>query len=204
MYVLSVAAFLMIMKEIMTKRPIYKRKALKTERESSFRTAERRLDESESRNKNVNTRDYISILKELVCNQKTVKIPVVGNSMAPFLITGRDYVLVQKPDCALKKGDVVLFQRESGDYILHRICKIRKGEVYAIGDAQTIKEGPIQRKQIVGFVIKAQRKGIWINETDLWWRFFQNVWIRIIPFRPFIRKLYGIIVVPHSHRIIDE
>lgn len=141
----------------------------------------------------VDTREYIKALETIIQDYKAIKIPVSGNSMSPFLIPKRDYVIVQLPNRPLKKGDIVLFQRSNGAYILHRISRIRKDDYYVIGDAQTAIEGPIQREQIFGIVVKAQRKGIWIDENDHWWRFFQRVWIRIIPLRPFLRNMYGII-----------
>ena len=154
--------------------------------------------------KYVDTREYVKVLEALLKDHRTVRLPVSGNSMSPFLITARDSVLVREPEQPLKEGDVVLFQRDSGEYILHRICRIKNGEYYIVGDAQTRIEGPIRREQIFGLVIRAQRKGIWIDERDRWWKFFQYVWIRLIPFRPFLRKLYGIIAGPHSHRKTDE
>ena len=143
--------------------------------------------------KKVDTREYITVLEDLLRNQKSVKVPVSGNSMSPFLISERDCVLVQTPKHPLKKGDIVLFKRNSGQFILHRICKIQNGEFYILGDAQTMIEGPVQREQIIGLVVKARRKGIWIDEGDCGWRFFQHVWIRIIPLRPFLRYMYGLV-----------
>lgn len=145
----------------------------------------------DSTKKNLETREYLRILEELLHDHKTVKVPVSGNSMSPFLITERDCVLVQEPKRPLKRGDIVLFQRNSGEYILHRICRTKNDEFYIVGDAQTEIEGPIQRNQIFGHVIKVQRKGIWIDGSNFWWLFFQYVWIRIIPLRPILRKAYG-------------
>lgn len=139
----------------------------------------------------VHTADYIQILENLVHDDRIVGVPISGNSMAPFLISQRDYVVFQKPSRPLKKGDIVFFRRESGEYILHRISRIRNNGYYILGDAQTQMEGPICKDQIFGLVIKIQRKGKWIDSSDFWWKFFEKVWIRIIPFRPFIRKVYA-------------
>lgn len=145
----------------------------------------------EAPEKIVDTRNYVRILEELTKEEKSVGIPVAGNSMAPFLISGRDHVLFQKPDRPLRVGDIVFFQRENGEYVLHRIRKIRNGMYYIVGDAQTVVEGPIREKQIFGLVTKVRRKGKWIDESDSWWLFFEKIWIHMIPFRPLVRGLYN-------------
>ena len=49
---------------------------------------------------------------------------ISGNSMSPFLVHGRDTVYLTKVNRPLRKGDIVLYQRKGGAYILHRraIC----------------------------------------------------------------------------------
>ena len=148
---------------------------------------------SENRKKLVHTGDYVKILEDLAQEDKTVGVPVSGNSMSPFLISQRDYVIFQKPNRPLQKGDIVFFRRDSGEYILHRVSQIKENQYYILGDAQTKVEGPIREDQIFGLVTKVRRKGKWIDPSDFWWKFFEKVWINMIPLRPFIRKLYGIL-----------
>lgn len=148
---------------------------------------------SENRRKLVHTGDYVKILEDLTQDDKTVGVPVSGNSMSPFLISRRDYVIFHKPNRPLQRGDIVFFRRDSGEYILHRVFQIRENQYYIIGDAQTKVEGPIREDQIFGLVTKVRRKGKWIDSSDFWWKFFEKLWIRMIPLRPFIRKLYGIL-----------
>ena len=50
-----------------------------------------------------------------------VPLVITGNSMYPFLRHGRDTVYLQKVQRPLKKGDMVLYRRKNGQYILHRI-----------------------------------------------------------------------------------
>lgn len=138
----------------------------------------------------LNTREYVSILKELVLNGDEVSIKVAGSSMAPFLIHNRDIVYFRGIDQPLHKGDICFFQRSNGAYILHRIYKIKGDDYYFVGDNQVDIEGPIHREQIFGIVFKVKRKDKMIVPGDFWWNFFYYVWIRIIPFRHLIMKLY--------------
>ncbi len=134
----------------------------------------------------VDAREYISILRELTQQGKEVSMLITGNSMAPFLVHERDRICFKKPDTALKKGDMVFFQRRDGAFVMHRIYRVRP----EVGDAQTWIEGPIAAEQIFARVTKIQRKGRQIGPKDGIWKFFQYVWIRLIPLRPFLVRLY--------------
>ncbi|MCQ2507305.1 MAG: S24/S26 family peptidase [Dorea sp.] len=136
---------------------------------------------------------YISILKEIAETGKEVSLMVSGCSMNPFLGDKRDMISFTRPDRELRRGDMVFYQRADGQYVMHRICRVKQDGYYITGDAQTEIEGPVQREQIFGLVQKVCRKGRWIGPEDFWWRFFAHVWIRLIPLRPMILKMYKLI-----------
>lgn len=142
--------------------------------------------------KAINTRLYIDTLRELTEAGKEVSLIVAGSSMAPFLVHHRDTIYFSKPDSPLKRGDMVFYQRTDGQYVMHRIYKIKGKEFYMIGDAQTEIEGPLDEKQIFARITKIRRKGKWIQPGDFWWWFFAKVWLRLVPVRPFIIKMYGL------------
>lgn len=140
----------------------------------------------------VDTREYMSMLKELVEEGREVSLMVAGSSMAPFLIHQRDFVWFKAPDRELRVGDIVFYQRKNGQFVMHRIRKIRPEGYYIIGDAQIVTEGPVLQEQIFAVITKVQRKGRWIHPGDFWWEFFAHVWIHLIPFRRIIMKIYSI------------
>ena len=76
--------------------------------------------------------------------------------------------------------------------MLHCIYKVDGDDYYFVGDNQVDIEGPIKREQIFAIVYKVKRKGKEIKPGDFWWNFFYYVWIRIIPCRYMIIKLYGL------------
>ena len=143
--------------------------------------------------KQVDTYEYVSVLKELVEEGREVSMIISGSSMSPFLCHERDRVFFKAPDRPLRVGDMVFFQRRSGQYVLHRICRIKDGSYYIVGDAQTAIEGPVAREQIFALVTKVQRKGLMLAPGDLWWEFFARVWVRLIPLRPVLTRIYGLI-----------
>lgn len=138
------------------------------------------------------TREYITILKSLVDEGREVNMHVLGSSMAPFVVHERDVIYFKKPERKLHKGDIAFFQRKNGQYVVHRIYKTEGNQYYFVGDNQTDIEGPIDEGQIFAAVTKVKRKGKMIGQGDFWWEFFARVWIRIIPVRAFLVRLYGI------------
>lgn len=139
----------------------------------------------------VDTNQYVSVLKELTEQGKEVSLLISGNSMSPFLVHQRDYICFKTPDRKLKKGDMVFYQRENGQYVMHRIYKIRQDGFYIVGDAQMEVEGPIKETQIFAIITKVKRKGKWIGPGNFLWEFFEHVWIRLIPARWILRRIYG-------------
>ena len=146
----------------------------------------------------VDNQEYMKVVRSLLEEGKEVPLVVTGNSMMPFLIDRRDQVLIKKPDRPLKKGDIAFFQRENGQYILHRIHFMRKdkktgeSQFYFIGDGQQTIEGPIREDQIFGLITEALRKGKRLDEHDLTWKIFKHIWRYVIPLRMPIIKIYSL------------
>ena len=138
----------------------------------------------------IDTKIYLSFLKEMIEQNMDVSIVISGNSMSPFLVNQRDVIYLSKINRKLKKGDLVLYQRLSGQYVVHRIGKVKKSGYYLAGDNQIAIEGPILDKQIFGLVTKVKRKGKWIEAGHFWWEFFEHVWIWVLPWRMIILKIY--------------
>ena len=138
----------------------------------------------------VDTVEYISALRTLAEEGKEVGLPVSGSSMTPFLAPERDYICFQKPEREPKTGDMVFYQRDSGQFVMHRIYRVKADGYYMVGDAQTEIEGPLRREQIFGIVTKVRRKGKWLQPGDFWWEFFEKIWVHMVPFRKNILWLY--------------
>lgn len=141
--------------------------------------------------KQVETGELVSVLRKLTEEGREVSMPIVGSSMEPFLKEERDRICFRKPDRPVRKGDIIFYQRENGQYVLHRIKKVVADGYYLIGDAQTQMEGPIKGEQIFALITKVQRKGKWIDSGDFWWVFFAHVWLHVIPLRIVLMRGYG-------------
>ena len=62
-----------------------------------------------------------------------VTLPVNGRSMYPFIIGGRESVVLVKPQ-SLRVGHVVLAQVEGGRHVVHRIVGIDGDRITLMGD----------------------------------------------------------------------
>lgn len=125
--------------------------------------------------------------------EETDQVPLVisGSSMKPFLVHGRDTVYLSKVTAPPKRGDMVLYRRSGGAYVLHRIFREEKGSYTLAGDAQNYVEPGIRPEQILAVVTAVRRKGKLLRSGSFWWDFFEKVWIRMIPLRPMLMAAYS-------------
>ena len=147
----------------------------------------------------VDTAEYVSMLRQLVEEGHEVSLVIAGGSMLPFLVHQRDTIYFQKPHRELKAGDMVFYQRDNGQFVMHRIHAIRDYGYYMVGDAQQDIEGPLRREQIFGLITKVKRKGKILGPGSFWWEFFEHVWPRVLPVRHRILGLYSSVRKGGSH-----
>lgn len=144
----------------------------------------------ESNVKVLSPEELMPPLLELMEETDCVPLVISGGSMTPFLVHGRDTVYLSKVSRPLQKGDMILYRRDNGNYILHRIYRVEPDSFTLVGDAQTELEQGIRTDQVLALVSAVRRKGKLLQPGSFWWDFFQNIWIRMIPLRPGIRALY--------------
>ena len=129
----------------------------------------------------------LALLREV----EAVPLVISGGSMTPFLVHGRDTVYLSKIERAPRKGDMVLYQRVNGAYVLHRVLKAENGLYTMLGDAQTRPEPGIHETQLRAVVSAVRRKEKLLQKGSFWWDFFEKIWIRMVPLRPAVRWVYS-------------
>lgn len=122
---------------------------------------------------------------------EALPLVISGSSMTPFLKHGRDTVYLSRLERQPKRGDMLLYRRDTGAYILHRVVRVEAGICTMVGDAQTMLEPGIRPDQIIAIVTAVDRKGKRQKPGCFWWEFFEKVWLKMIPLRPSIMALYG-------------
>ncbi len=143
--------------------------------------------------KTVDTALLMEEYRTLLDTVELLPLQITGSSMTPFLAPGRDSVMLSKPQKPLRTGDMVLYQRGNGIYVLHRIVRREQDGTFSIiGDGQDQIETGIRSEQIFAVVQYAVRKGKRQAPGCFWWEFFSHVWIHLIPLRSLLRRIYSV------------
>ena len=100
----------------------------------------------------------------------------VGDSMMPLLRQNRDLLIISKKKGRCKKNDVPLYKRDSGQYILHRILKVRDKDYVICGDNRWRREYGITDEQIIGVLTAVVRDGKTVPVTDRKYQRYVHLW----------------------------
>lgn len=127
------------------------------------------------------------LLEELLASGTVVELTATGGSMRPMLLHRISKVRLAPPS-ALQKGDIPLYRRDNGVYVLHRIVD-GEGESFTLcGDAQWRLEPGIRREQILAVVTHFCRRGRWVSCTAPVYRLYWKLWLFLRPVR---RLIFG-------------
>ena len=114
--------------------------------------------------------------------------PITGTSMLPLLKEGSDRVELEP--CSqerLKKGDVVLYKKNDGTLVLHRIIKTENGEFFTVlGDHQFNNAERVNNNQIIAVACGFFIKGRYVTEKTRWYRLYKKIWLCNLNFRRII------------------
>lgn len=144
----------------------------------------------ENNHQPIEMNELLPFLKEMLSGGKTVHMTVTGNSMFPLLCDRRDSVLLTGASSA-SLYDVVLFVRETGEAVMHRVIKVTPEGYTILGDNQFVSEGPIKPEQIVAKAIGFYRGGHFISEKNFLYRAYSIIWSKAIKIR---HKLLPVVV----------
>lgn len=135
--------------------------------------------------------DMLPIIQEAFSNGKSFSLPITGTSMNPLLYQGRDYVEIEKPELPLAVGDIPLYRRKNGDFVLHRVVKIKEnGEYVMCGDNQFLLEKGVTDFDIIGVVKKITRDGREFSvDSDSWYISYKTKYVKNINTRYPVRRL---------------
>jgi signal peptidase len=135
--------------------------------------------------------DIFPIVQEIFQNSgSSVYITVRGNSMYPFLRDGADEIELSRVEFVnIKKLDIVLAKRPTGEYVLHRVIRKDKNCFYMVGDAQRQIEGPFYPGQLQAIVKAVRRKKKRIPCDSALWLLLSWFWMICLPIRHHILRI---------------
>ena len=140
--------------------------------------------------KEVRLEQIMPVIRERLAAGHTVRFGPRGTSILPMLRQGVDPVEFSPLPAVLKKYDLPLYQRESGQYVLHRI--VEAGETYTcIGDNQFVLEPGLKYSQMLALVTAFYR-GNKRYTVDMWqYKLYCRFWHYSRPLRHFWRRGIG-------------
>ncbi len=143
-------------------------------------------------NNKISMQELLPFIEEALNNDKTFSIPITGTSMRPLLIAGRDTVTLKKCNAPLKKGDLPLYRRKDGAFVLHRVVSVENDGTYTMcGDNQFLKEKGITENQIIGVVTEITRNSKTFSVDSKKYQFYVKLGLRLFNVRyPYKRLRY--------------
>ena len=134
--------------------------------------------------------DIYEIIDIAFKNNQSIILKVRGMSMFPLLKDNRDSFKLEKIISKPKRKDIVLYKRDNGQYVLHRIIKEKDNLYTIVGDNQHVKEYPIRLDQILGVVSEVITKDKVINlKTSKKYKINSSLWCFILFIRSVILKI---------------
>ena len=120
---------------------------------------------------------------------RSIVAQTVGDSMQPLLGEGRTAVVVQPLAGPLKRGDLPLYRRPDGQYVLHRIVRVKDGVYYTRGDNRYNEPERVEPDWVLGVVTQVVRGGRTIPVTDGSYCCYTALWLASYPLRHGMHQL---------------
>ena len=134
--------------------------------------------------------ELLPIMLEGLANGQEVKLSPMGISMLPMLRQGIDSVILSPLPQKLKKYDLPLYQRDNGQFVLHRIVKA--GDDYTcMGDNQFAEEKGIRHDQMIAVVTSFTRGEKKHSVKEFPYRLYCRLWYHSRHLRHFWRRGVG-------------
>jgi len=132
----------------------------------------------------VDTIEFFAVVLEALDAGSRVAFTPRGRSMLPTLRDSIDVVYLE-PATNPAKYDVVLYRRDSGQYVLHRIVGVASDGTFVLcGDAQFRLEYGIRREQILARVVEFKRGKLNVDcQKSCFFAFYSRFWIATRSFR---------------------
>ena len=128
------------------------------------------------------------LMEEILGQGGTIDLTVTGNSMYPMLRHRKSRVRLG-PVRELQKGDLPLYRRANGQYVLHRVIeRAEDGSYTCCGDNQWVLECGLRPEQMVAVMEAFARRDRWVEAESKAYRAYWRVWVWARPLR---RLVFG-------------
>ena len=129
-----------------------------------------------------------STFEEVLAEKGTLIYTNVGDSMYP-LIKPRDLLVIKRVELPLKRLDIPLYKRDNGQYVLHRIIKVRKDDYLICGDNRVGTESGITDRHMIGVLTDIIRSGETISVYSAKNRIYAHLYSDFMPIKRVIFRI---------------
>lgn len=126
----------------------------------------------------------------MVNTGRSVTLRTKGVSMLPFIVGGRDSVILQRATAPLALYDIVLAEVTPGHYVLHRIVGIRGEAITLMGDGNLLQQEHCTPAQIRAKAVKIVRDGKHIDCHTPAEQRKARLWHALTPLRRYLLAIY--------------
>ena len=132
--------------------------------------------------------EMFPLISEIISSGGSFRLFPKGISMLPTIKQGEDSVELAAPK-RLKKYDIVLYKRPNGQFVIHRIMKMKNDEVWLCGDNQVALEEGINTEDILAKVIGIYKEEKLFKNTDFSYKLYSFFWANTRIFRRIYRGI---------------
>ena len=132
----------------------------------------------------------LPLIEEVLAHGGEFELHPRGQSMLPTIKEGRDRVMLSPAAPPYARGDLLLYRRKNGVFVLHRVVKVEKdGTLTMRGDNQFALERGIKESQVIASVKRYFRAGREVRTDSLRGRLYRLRRTLGYPFRRLVHAL---------------
>ena len=128
------------------------------------------------------------LIDEAFVSGQAFSFPINGTSMKPLLHTGDVVKIKDIKGHEIKKGDILLYQRQNGQYIIHMVRYIKKNSYVIVGDHQVELEYDVLPSQIIAYAVSYKKSG---KEKEYLLKGFKYGIYKLLVKSRIIRKIFS-------------
>ena len=103
--------------------------------------------------------DLEPLIREVIDKGGTFTMMPRGTSMLPLIRQGKDSVILSPLKPETIPGDIILYKRDNGQFVLHRVMMAKNGVYTMCGDNQVVFEKGIENRHLIAIASGIIRDG---------------------------------------------
>ena len=142
-------------------------------------------------------------VERLLRGGTTVTIKTKGYSMLPFIVGGRDSVVLKPYTERPLPGDIALARLNGNIYVLHRVLSVfNDSKVVLMGDGNIKGREYCCIDDLCGKAAMIIRNGRGVKTDSRWFLCCSYIWLKLLPVRRILLAVYRILFIRKVKSVI--